>query len=150
MLALGLARVSPSGKARASQARMRGFESRHPLQKKLRPVFSSELCPYVAVHLETGFLLRRSRLYRPCQGYTQMSIRPCLHSSLTGFPHCPRWRFRAFFAGFALLWQFDNHENKNLGFFATFLRLRTLFRSLGTKKGHRTANYLRFCVPIRD
>ena len=33
VLALGLARVSPSGKARASQARMRGFESRHPLQK---------------------------------------------------------------------------------------------------------------------
>ena len=25
-------RVSPSGKARASQARIRGFESRHPLQ----------------------------------------------------------------------------------------------------------------------
>ena len=26
-------RVSPSGKARASQARIRGFESRHPLQR---------------------------------------------------------------------------------------------------------------------
>ena len=45
VLALGLARVSPSGKARASQARMRGFESRHPLQKELRPVFILELRP---------------------------------------------------------------------------------------------------------
>lgn len=89
MLALGLARVSPSGKARASQARMRGFESRHPLQKNLRPVFSSELRPYVAVHLETGFLLHGSRLCRPCQGYKQMSVRPCLRSSLTGFSPLP-------------------------------------------------------------
>ena len=39
VLGLGLARVSPSGKARASQARMRGFESRHPLQNNLRPAF---------------------------------------------------------------------------------------------------------------
>lgn len=45
VLALGLARVSPSGKARASQARMRGFESRHPLQKNLKPVFNLELRP---------------------------------------------------------------------------------------------------------
>ena len=39
VLGLGLARVSPSGKARASQARMRGFESRHPLQDNLKPAF---------------------------------------------------------------------------------------------------------------
>ncbi len=42
VLELDFARVSPSGKARASQARMRGFESRHPLQDNLRPVFGSE------------------------------------------------------------------------------------------------------------
>lgn len=45
VLGLGLARVSPSGKARASQARMRGFESRHPLQNNLRPAFGSEPPP---------------------------------------------------------------------------------------------------------
>lgn len=39
VLGLDLARVSPSGKARASQARMRGFESRHPLQDNLKPAF---------------------------------------------------------------------------------------------------------------
>lgn len=30
----GVTRVSPSGTARASQARIRGFESRHPLQSE--------------------------------------------------------------------------------------------------------------------
>ena len=89
--------MSPSGKARASQARMRGFESRHPLQKKLRPVFSSELCSYVAVHLETGFLLHGPRLCRPCQGYTQMSVRPCLRSSITGFSPLPSLEVSRFF-----------------------------------------------------
>lgn len=38
VLRLVLARASPSGKARASQARMRGFESRRPLQAYQRPV----------------------------------------------------------------------------------------------------------------
>lgn len=42
VLGLVITRASPSGKARASQARMRGFESRRPLQALLRPVSSSE------------------------------------------------------------------------------------------------------------
>ena len=46
VLALGLARVSPSGKARASQARMRGFESRHPLQKKFKAGLQSRTAPH--------------------------------------------------------------------------------------------------------
>ena len=62
VLGLCLARVSPSGKARASQARMRGFESRHPLQDNLRPVFSSELLPAGgAVCSKAGFLLASLR-----------------------------------------------------------------------------------------
>ena len=46
VLALGLARVSPSGKARASQARMRGFESRHPLQKKFKAGLQFRTAPH--------------------------------------------------------------------------------------------------------
>lgn len=40
------ARVSPSGKARASQARMRGFESRHPLQKKFKAGLQFRIAPH--------------------------------------------------------------------------------------------------------
>ena len=107
-------------RAKASQARMRGFESRHPLQKNLRPVFSSELRPTGGGSSGDRLLLHGSRLCRPRQGYKQMSVRPCLRSSLTGFSPLPSLEVSRVFTRFTLLWQFGNHENKNPGFFATF------------------------------
>ena len=39
-----------------------------------------------------------------------------------------------------------NCENKNLGVFATFLRLGTLFRLCKTETGYRAVAHLRFCT----
>ena len=39
-----------------------------------------------------------------------------------------------------------NCENKNLGIFATFLRLGTLFRLCKTETGYRAVAHLRFCT----
>ena len=132
VLALGLARVSPSGKARASQARMRGFESRHPLQKKFKAGLQFRTAPHRWRFIRRpAFLMGASRF---CQltwdiGKSTSSL-VCISLS-QDLPHCPRWGFVAlaesyalFFAGFTLVWQSNHHKIKNLGFFATFLRLR--------------------------
>lgn len=106
VLALGLARVSPSGKARASQARMRGFESRHPLQKELRPVFILELRPTGGSSFgDRLFLMGASRF---CQltwdiGKSTSSL-ACISLS-QDLPHCPRWGFVALAESYALFSQ---------------------------------------------
>lgn len=41
-------------------------------------------------------------------------------------------------------------KNKNPGFFATFLRLGALFRPKKLGSDRNTANYLVFCVSIRN
>lgn len=92
VLALGLARVSPSGKARASQARMRGFESRHPLQKKFKAGLQFRTAPHRWQFIRRpAFLMGASRF---CQltwdiGKSTSSL-VCISLS-QDLPHCPRW-----------------------------------------------------------
>ncbi len=91
VLALGLARVSPSGKARASQARMRGFESRHPLQKKVKAGLQFRTAPHRWRFIRRpAFLMGASRF---CQltwdiGKSTSSL-ACISLS-QDLPHCPR------------------------------------------------------------
>ena len=121
VLGLGLARVSPSGKARASQARMRGFESRHPLQNNLRPVFSSEPLPTGGGSFEG----------RP---FWLTSLRTSADSARFTSPQRP----------------VRCKKNKNPNTFATFLRLGTLFRPRKAKTSRRAGIYLRFCASDYD
>ena len=76
VLGLDLTRVSPSGKARASQARMRGFESRHPLQNNLRPAFGSEPPPMGGGSFKGGlFLVHELKNFRRlCKIYLATAI----------------------------------------------------------------------------
>ena len=120
VLGLGLARVSPSGKARASQARMRGFESRHPLQDNLRPVFSYEPLPWVAVRSKAGF-------------FWFTSLRTSADSARFTSPQ-----------------QSIRCKNKNPNTFATFFRLGTPFRPFRAKISQSSGGYLRFCTSDCD
>ena len=106
VLALGLARVSPSGKARASQARMRGFESRHPLQKKFKAGLQFRTAPHRWQFIRgPAFLMGASRF---CQltwdiGKSTSSL-VCISLS-QDLPHCPRWGFVALAESYALFSQ---------------------------------------------
>lgn len=106
VLALGLARVSPSGKARASQARMRGFESRHPLQKKVKAGLQFRTEPHRWRFIRRpAFLMGASRF---CQltwdiGKSTSSL-VCISLS-QDLPHCPRWGFIALAESYALFSQ---------------------------------------------
>lgn len=91
VLALGLARVSPSGKARASQARMRGFESRHPLQKKLKPVFNLELRPTGGGSFgDRLFLMGASKFCQLAWDIGKNTSSPACISLSQDLSHCPR------------------------------------------------------------
>lgn len=103
VLGLGLARVSPSGKARASQARMRGFESRHPLQNNLRPAFGSEPPPMDGGSFKGGL-------------FWFTSLRTSADSARFTSPQ-----------------QSIRCKNKNPDTFATFFRLGTPFRPFKAK-----------------
>ena len=89
VLALGLARVSPSGKARASQARMRGFESRHPLQKKVKAGLQFRTAPHRWRFIRRpAFLMGASRF---CQltwdiGKSTSSLACISHTRFTSLP----------------------------------------------------------------
>lgn len=78
-----------------------------------------------------AFLMGASRFCQLTWDIGKSTSSPACISLSQDLPHCPRWGFVAlaesyalFFAGFTLVWQSNHHENKNLGFFATFLRLR--------------------------
>lgn len=75
VLELDLARVSPSGKARASQARMRGFESRHPLQDNLKSAFE-RTTPYgwLFVRRRTFLIHELKNFRRLCKIYLATAI----------------------------------------------------------------------------
>ena len=91
VLALGLARVSPSGKARASQARMRGFESRHPLQKNLKPVFNLELRPTGGGSFgDRLFLMGASKFCQLAWDIGKNTSSPACISLSQDLSHCPR------------------------------------------------------------
>ena len=120
VLELDFARVSPSGKARASQARMRGFESRHPLQDNLRPVFGSEPLLTGGGSFEGGL-------------FWFTSLKTSADSARFTSPQ-----------------QSIRCKNKNPNTFATFFRLGTPFRPFKAKMSQSSGGYLRFCVSSYD
>ena len=120
VLGLGLARVSPSGKARASQARMRGFESRHPLQNNLRPAFGSEPPPMGGGSFKGGL-------------FWFTSLRTSADSARFTSPQ-----------------QSIRCKNNNPDTFATFFRLGTPFRPFKAKMTQSSGGYLRFCTSGYD
>lgn len=91
VLALGLARVSPSGKARASQARMRGFESRHPLQKKFKAGLQFRTAPHRwRFILRPAFLMGASKFCQLAWDIGKNTSSPACISLSQDLSHCPR------------------------------------------------------------
>lgn len=91
VLALGLARVSPSGKARASQARMRGFESRHPLQKKFKAGLQFRTAPHRWQFIRRpAFLMGASRFCQLTWDISKSTSNLACISLSQDLPHCPR------------------------------------------------------------
>lgn len=130
VLGLGLARVSPSGKARASQARMRGFESRHPLQKKFKAGLQFRIAPHRWQFIRRpAFLMGASRFCQLTWDISKSTSNLAGISLSQDLLHCPRWGFVALTESYALFsqdlpWYGNPTITKTkISAFATFLRL---------------------------